>query len=482
VTNQERTNGKRTRQRRRSTGDPELGIRVRKARNRLGLSLVQAAHQVERSDRWLLMVENGRTDPGYSDLVRLAPVLHVNLEQLVLAEQVQPAAKRETTMSVSETLEPGAVTPHGPAKMQNGGQHPTDGWLDELRRRGFLRAGLVATGGVLLGIWPTQTDRPEPPDLAALRRALLDYAPAPVGERPDLVALEGDVRAVSGDTQASRYSRAMRVVPSILNSARIAAQEADGNDRPASLRLLAHAYRLNVEILRKFGDAHLAVIAADRGLAAARESGDAATVTSAVSLLCDALADSRHHQQAIDLCTQGAADVRREGMSRRPDDLRFLSVYGRLLLSGAEAAALSGDRALSDDYYREADGVACLLGRDANHSFTAFGPTNVNVHRVHAAVVVGDGERAVRLASDIDLARLPVVERQAHHLMDVALAYGLIDNSESALSTLLAAEQIAPEAVRLDARARALVDDLNRRHHHQGSQLRDLAGRMRRST
>jgi Helix-turn-helix domain len=471
VTDQERTNGKRARRRRRSTGDPALGIRLRKARNRVGLSLVQAAHQVERSDRWLLMVENGRADPGYGDLARLAPVLNVKLEQLVLAEQVTPP-----------TLQPSVVTPGGPAMMRSGGQHPANGWLEVLRRRGFLQAGLVTTGGVLLGLWPAVDERTQAPELATLRRALLHYGPEAATEPPDLAMLEGDVRAVSADTQASRYSRALRLVPSILSRARIAVQEAGDDDRPASSRLLAHAYRLHVEILRKFGDAHLAVIAADRGLSAAKESGDAATVASAVSLLCDALADSRHYQQAIDLCTQAAADVGPEGTSCGRDVARFQSVYGRLLLSGAEAAAQSGDRGLSDNFYREADGVARLLGRDANHSFTAFGPTNVLVHRVHAAVVLGDGERAVQLARGLDLARLPVVERQAHHLMDVALAHGLMDNAETALSTLLTAEQIAPEAVRLDSGARALVDDLHSRHHHRGSQLRDLAGRMQRST
>src|SRR5262249_49868688 len=153
------------------------------------------------------------------------------------------------------------------------------------------------------------------PDLAGLRRTLLHHGPTPPTEPPDLAALEADVRAVSADTQASRYSRALRVVPSILTRARIAAQESDVDDRPASLRLLAHAYRLNAEILRKCGDAPLAIVAADRGLSAAGEGGDAATMASAVSLLCDALADGRHYEQAIDLCTQVAADVRRESMS-----------------------------------------------------------------------------------------------------------------------------------------------------------------------
>src|SRR5439155_7551054 len=99
------------------------------------------------------------------------------------------------------------------------------------------------------------------------------------------------------------------------------------------------------------------------------------------------------------------------------------------------------DDRVSDDLYREAESVARLIGDDANHSFTAFGPANITVHRVHAAVVRGDGERAVRLAKDFDITRLPVLERRAHHLMDVAMAYGLIENAESALNTLLVAEE-----------------------------------------
>jgi transcriptional regulator with XRE-family HTH domain len=476
VSEQDREGKKQTRRRKRSTGDPALGLRVRKARIKTGLSQGQAAHQIERSDRWLLEVENGHADPGYGDLVRLAPVLQVEFEQLVVGEA---DTKRERRVNAPAARQSGVAVPPDAAMMGGDGIHPADQRLEELRRRGFLQAGLVVTGGVVLGLWPAFEECNEGSDIAALRHGLLHLGPDTVAELPDLAALRQQVDAASADTQASRYSSALRAIPSLLTRARVAAREMAGPERATSFQVLAQAYHVHVSILRKRGDAHLAVLAADRALAAAQESGDPGTIASAASFLCDVLGDSRHYRQAIDLCAQVCAAVQPEVVRR--DDPSRLSVYGRLLLSGAEAAAQAGDRALSDDFYREADGMAHLLGGDANHRFTAFGPTNITIHRVHAAMVLGDGERAIRLAKDLDLARLPLLERQAHHLMDVAIAYGLTDNPELALNTLISAEQVAPEEVRLDPGARALVDELRRRNRHHSSQLNALAQRIHRA-
>lgn len=125
------------------------------------MSQEQAAHQVERSDRWLPKVENGQADPGYGDLVRLAPVLNVEFEQLVL------------DMSTSRPMKANG-TPE-PAMMVGGDRLLADPRLDALRRRGFPQAGLVLTGGMVLGLWPAFEPAAEAPDMAALQRALLHY-------------------------------------------------------------------------------------------------------------------------------------------------------------------------------------------------------------------------------------------------------------------------------------------------------------------
>jgi hypothetical protein len=60
-------------------------------------------------------------------------------------------------------------------------------------------------------------------------------------------------------------------------------------------------------------------------------------------------------------------------------------------LGFAPAAAYQGDPITSRALLNEAGSTAHRLGADANHAFTAFGPTNVGVHRVSAAVTLGDG-------------------------------------------------------------------------------------------
>lgn len=70
------------------------------------------------------------------------------------------------------------------------------------------------------------------------------------------------------------------------------------------------------------------------------------------------------------------------------------------------------------------------------------------------------------------------MERRAHHLLDVALGYNLIDKPEDAMVSLLAAEQVGPEEVRYDPRAGLLVEQLRHRGRAVSSQLDALATRM----
>jgi len=57
------------------------------------------------------------------------------------------------------------------------------------------------------------------------------------------------------------------------------------------------------------------------------------------------------------------------------------------------------------------------LGQDGNHLWTAFGPTNVAIHRVASAMDLGDVQVAVDLGPRIDTSNLPV-ERRVRHAME----------------------------------------------------------------
>ena len=74
---------------------------------------------------------------------------------------------------------------------------------------------------------------------------------------------------------------------------------------------------------------------------------------------------------------------------------------------------------------------------------------------------------------------LPVLERRAQHLVDVARGHGQAGGDEQALRALLTAEHLAPEEVRYQPAARALVAELlHRERAGRKPELRALAERV----
>jgi hypothetical protein len=88
--------------------------------------------------------------------------------------------------------------------------------------------------------------------------------------------------------------------------------------------------------------------------------------------------------------------------------------------------------------------------------WTAFGPTNVAIHRMTSAMELGDVQVAVDLAPRIDASGLPT-ERRVRHSIETARAYTARNRRDDAVSVLLSAEQLAPEQIRHHAISRQLV-------------------------
>jgi hypothetical protein len=103
---------------------------------------------------------------------------------------------------------------------------------------------------------------------------------------------------------------------------------------------------------------------------------------------------------------------------------------------------------------------------------------HVAVHTVSVAVELGDPAYALDQAKRVHLSRLPVPERRAHHLLDVARAHEQCKQDSEAVELVLAAEQLAPEEVRLRPAARAMVSDILHRAPVVGHELRELAHRL----
>jgi transcriptional regulator with XRE-family HTH domain len=363
-------------------------------------------------------------------------------------------------------------------------EDPVDALEDGLKRRQLLGTAAALGAAVMLPDWlgqlaPRQAG--EPPELAAVRDALMRYDSLASqsdtsGEPVPLPVLRQRVDRAWSAFQTSRYSILGPQLPQLLAASQLAARELDGDAKLRASGLLAETYQLAAILMHKLGESNAAWVAADRGILAAERAEDPLVVASGARILAYAVLGAGHFAKAKEL-TISAAAVLEPGLGNASP--AYLSLYGALLLKGAMAAAYQGDSISSRALLNEAASTAHRLGTDANHAFTAFGPTNVGVHRVSAAVTIGDGGAALQHATAVHPVQLPVLERRAQYLVDVARGHGQAGGDDQALRALLTAEQLAPEEVRYQPAARALVAELlHRERAGRKPELRALAERV----
>lgn len=298
----------------------------------------------------------------------------------------------------------------------------------------------------------------------AIRVALLDHGTPSfslvadeVGEPPpDPGELRGELADVMTAYQASRYGDMLVRLPEVLSGAHLAVIAEDRDREQEVQRVLALASQAAAMVLTKLGELDLAWMAADRGFTAAQRSGDEAVLGSLCRSVVHTLQSHGRAHAAARLADHTAENLRRH---LTPTSQRAVSVYGTLLLAGAMASARAGDRQSTQDYLSEADLYASQVGRDANHLWTAFGPTNVAIHRVATAVALGDMGEAHSRAAGIDATRLPL-ERRVRYAFDIARTRIERHDIDAAVDEMVAAERLAPEQVHHHVISRQIIADL----------------------
>jgi len=149
----------------------------------------------------------------------------------------------------------------------------------------------------------------------------------------------------------------------------------------------------------------------------------------------------------------------------------------------SRTAAAAARRADRDEAFRRLDQAAALaeqLGADGNHGWTAFGPTNVAIHRVSVAAELGDAAEALRSATVVDPDRLPdgLRSRRAQVHLDLAWAQAQRKRDAESLLHLMEAERSAPEAIRYNIMVRETIRELLSRSRQPGTNaLQELAVR-----
>lgn len=339
----------------------------------------------------------------------------------------------------------------------------------------------VALGDLLaepsLVEWSPESGRRTVP---ALRAALLTYRqliPSRSANRvPEpAAALVDRVRSVWDAYQDSRFGYMTASLPALIEDLACAVDQYDGGDKVRCQRLLALAYQASTAVLTKIGETDLACVAAQRGYDLAEQAGEPVVLVSLTRSVCHALLSTGRYTDAVDLIANAPANF---GAVTPESSRAFVSVFGTMYLTGAMAASRADDLATTNDFLHHADVAARRLGRDENLMWTAFGPTNVAIHRVATAMELGNVEQALALGPNVDPSPLPV-ERQVRHRLEIARAHSARNDRDAALGLILEAEQIAPEQVRHHALSRDLVLTWMRRTKGAlGDDLTGLASRL----
>jgi tetratricopeptide (TPR) repeat protein len=330
---------------------------------------------------------------------------------------------------------------------------------DPLRRRTFHR---LAAASMFTAVLADLPDSGAPLEgVEAFAAALAGYPDLPGGlpnsSRFNISALAASVASAKRNYQACHYSTVIKTLPGLLSDLRAASETIEGDGRLQVLALSAEAHHVAASILLKLDDKGLAWLAADRSIQAAQLSQDPVTVASSARIITHALMDDGHYGAATTTASRYAARLDRAIDQHNPDSL---SVYGSLLLRGAVAAGQRNDRGAVATMLNEANDAGKRLGGDYNHRWTAFGPTNVQLHRVNISTFLGDAGQAIDQARRINLDHIPITERKAALLIDASRALTQWGKHEKAYEILRAAEQLAPEEVSARPAVHRLLRDL----------------------
>lgn len=294
---------------------------------------------------------------------------------------------------------------------------------------------------------------------------------------PDVEQAARYVEQVWLEYQAGRVGRVVAALPHLIETAQRLEDAADPSGEGWAVS--ARVHHLASTTLSKVGEVDLAWIAAERAMHAAEQTDDPLVLASAARAGTHAFLANGRFDDAIDLGGTAAGWLR-----ERMDDAdpAALSLFGMLQLRTATAASRRQERAATVELLQTADTAAQQLGEDANHWQTMFGPTNVQLHRLAAALELGDVAYVAETGPQVDASHMPP-ERHATHLIDTARALSLVARDDEALATLLQAEGVAPQLVRQNPSVRETVKALYRRHPVTGgrrsSPLLGLALRCR---
>ncbi|HEX6075253.1 MAG TPA: helix-turn-helix transcriptional regulator [Micromonosporaceae bacterium] len=277
--------------------------------------------------------------------------------------------------------------------------------------------------------------------------------------------------------QRANYAALGQLLPALIGQAETSATILHDTEQERASRVVVHTYNAASSLLKKLGDGPMALVAADRAVRAAQVVDDPVLIAAAMYRLANVLLTARRLDETGTVALR-AANLIQPGKMQTS---RSLATWGGLLLTAAVAAAGNADESGAWELMGEARAASRLVGTDHADIYSIFGPTNVAIHAVQVAVGLRNGRDALRRSHHVNPDRLPpsLIERRGQFLIDVAHGHVLEGDDGAAVATLLRAEKIAPQEVRLSHDVHDLTRTLlGRERTGAAPGLRDLAGRI----
>jgi transcriptional regulator with XRE-family HTH domain len=366
--------------------DESVGMRIKRRRERIGMSQKVLGQLVDRSADWVKSIENGRRGvPKLPMLLQLA-------EALGLRD------------------------------------------LAELTGNGHAVSVTVYAGH-------------RHPDLGRVQAALTDYRLAASSERHDLAHLDRRVRAAWGVRHASPDHRTAlgQLLPDLIRDAQAAART-PGPDRREARRILAATYHLTDFYVAYQSDSSLVWMVADRGLAEAHEADDPYTIACGMWAMVQALRDSGRWDEALAMIASGR-EMLAPWLDRDGTPNAWRGIAGALEAEAALVHARRGRYGEAWASWDAAEEFAQRLRPDFRHVQTSFSRAVQAANAVTLGVELqrsGEALRAARSIDDTDIASVP---RRARHMIEVARAYDQRGESAAVLALLDRAQRTAPETI-----------------------------------
>lgn len=305
----------------------------------------------------------------------------------------------------------------------------------------------------LLGERPDQSREAPPLEAGAAIHQALTW-PSSDGSLQNVAALHRQVESAWQSWQHSgrRYSQLSNLLPTLITATeqlRRSTSEDDVTTYQQAQRCTADLYGLVRTVAKRVGRVDLALLAADRGIAAAELANDPVRLSAARWNLAHVLLAQNEPEGAEAVALHAAEAI----ASHIGDNLDALALQGSLQLLAAMASVRRGQPWVARDRVRAVLPLAERTG-ERNACWTAFGPTNVALFAVSVEVEAGDTSEGLRLAERIAPDPSLSIERRVVFHLEQAKGYNQRQNYAGALIMLQAASVEAPEDIRYRPAAR----------------------------